>query len=112
MNANDLVEVWQTMSVAAIAEKFGTTQQAVYATARRIGLPGRREMPVPQNDIPGEDDPTPEQIAERAAAIRKTWADSEHERRWMGPRRIRYEFPTYRSEQLFGQSETPVFSRV
>ncbi|WP_145350074.1 hypothetical protein [Roseimaritima multifibrata] len=37
--------------------------------------------------------PTPEEIAERAAAIRATWTESERARRWCGGSRVSYAAP-------------------
>lgn len=39
--------------------------------------------------------PTPEEIAERAAAIRATWSEEETERRTVGKRRQSWEMPAY-----------------
>lgn len=39
--------------------------------------------------------PSPEEIAERAAAIRATWSEEETERRTVGKRRQSWEMPAY-----------------
>lgn len=39
-------------------------------------------------------DPTPEEIAERAAIERQSWSESEHRRRAGLPERMAYEIPT------------------
>jgi hypothetical protein len=108
---SELVQVWTTMKVTDIAAKHSMTIQAVYSLARRCGLPGKMEL-AELHDGPGEDDPTPEQIAERAKVIRDSWSDAECERRWMGKRRIRYEFPRIETAAIFGTSEAASYSRV
>lgn len=39
--------------------------------------------------------PTPEEIAERSAAIRATWSDEEREKRAGGPGPVRWQMPAY-----------------
>ena len=56
-------------SYDAIAERTGYHARTVYLVAAAAEL--RRG-----DDVDRQDDPTPEQIAERAAAIRLTWSEA------------------------------------
>jgi len=107
-----LAEVWTTMTVNEIAAKFSVTNQSVYSAARRYGLPHRMLLEVDDDSMPGPGDPTPEQIAERAEAIRNSWPEGEHERRFLGQRRVRFEFPRISSADMFGAIEPASYSRV
>jgi len=107
-----LAEVWETMTVKEIAVKFSVKDQAVYAAARRFGLTSRMLLEDEDDSKPGKDDPTPEQIAERTEAIRNSWPEGEHERRFLGQRRVRFEFPRISSADMFGAAEPVSYSRV
>jgi hypothetical protein len=111
IDKDKLAEVWTTMKVNDIAEKYEMTAQSVYALARRCGLPSRLDL-AGLNDGPGEDDPTPEQIEERTKAIRESWPDGEHERRASYQRRVRYEFPRIETSAFFGTAEAASYSRI
>lgn len=69
-----------------IAEELGVRSSRVYYWARKWKV-GLSKSPCEQDF---GDDPTPEQIAERAEAIRQTWSREEHARRMIGgPRQWR-----------------------
>lgn len=108
---SELAEVWTTMRVVDIANKHSMTVQSVYSLARRYGLPSRLTL-LAENDGPGEGDPTPEQIKERAEEIRNSWPPGEHNRRFVGKRRVRYEMPRVATSDLFGASEAASYSRI
>lgn len=107
-----LTKVWMTTTVNEIASQFGMTNQSVYSAARRFGLPSKMELEDDDDSKPGKDDPTPEQIKERAMAIRKSWSMDEHDRRAIGQRRARYEIPRIATAELFGASEAASYSRI
>lgn len=78
-----LRELWKTERTNAdIAEELGITAVQLYVAGQKLKL-GQRwgcvrrvyEKPV---------DPTPEEIAERAAEIRAEWPEGEEERRLVG----------------------------
>lgn len=62
-----------------ISERLGVSHDTIYKYAKVLQLP-RRPRAVRRSD----DDPTPEQIEERAAVIRAKWTDAERERRQVG----------------------------
>jgi hypothetical protein len=107
-----LAEDWLTMTVKEIAAKHSVGIQAVYAAARRFGFEYKMILNDDDDSEPGKDDPTPEQIAERAKEIRDAWTDEEHERRFIGKRRVRFEFPRISSADMFGETEPVSYSRV
>jgi hypothetical protein len=68
------------MPVAEICRQLGGISQShLYSLAKRHKLPGREKFYANH-----EDDPTPEEIAERAAEVRRSWPDGEAERRMVG----------------------------
>ena len=67
-------------SYDAIAERTGYHARTVYLVAAAAEL--RRG-----EDVDQKDDPTPEQIAERAAAIRLTWTEAQRRQRRVMQRR-------------------------
>lgn len=63
----ELFRQWHSgVPVQDIASHFGVSSQIVYAARNRYGLPKR-----PRQSWRERDDPSPEQIAERAAAIKE-----------------------------------------
>lgn len=108
-----LVALWQTMRVADIAKRFDTTEQSVYYWARKYGLQSRLSMATDES-LPGVDDPSEEEIRERASAIRETWSPEERYRRMVAvgrksrPDGIR----CYKTSDLFGESEAASFGRI
>lgn len=101
-----------TVSRMEIAKKFGVSLDHVTIHARRLGLPGRKSR---RGLLSTEADPTPDEIRERAMAIREGlnghpgWtAEEEEDRRVQKSRPIR---PLcVHSEVYAGQFGTEVFS--
>jgi hypothetical protein len=70
----------ETMPVAEICRQLGGISQShLYSLAKRHKLPGREKFYANH-----EDDPTPEEIAERAAEVRRGWAEGVAEQRLVG----------------------------
>lgn len=76
-------ELWTTeRSNSDIAAELGLSLLQLYAAGRNLKL---RDRSVYVNRVYERSvDPTPEQIAERAAAIRAEWPDGEEDRRLVG----------------------------
>lgn len=91
---NRVREMWATHTIAQIAADVGTSSSAICRLAAREGLPGKMAL------SRGEVNPTEEEIAERAAAIRAGWSEAEEERRRIG-RVGAYEIPCLTSRQVF-----------
>lgn len=112
MDKAKLEAVWGTMKVADIAAMNSTTEQAVYYWARKHGLPSRLSL-ASSYDGPVDDDPTPDQIAERAAVVRSKWTDKERQRRDVRDRETgRAGLRVYDSAQLFGAPEAAAYGRI
>ena len=70
-----------TMPIMDVCWELGAYHSEVVARARRIGLPPRPRHQHDENEV----SPTPEQIEERCAAIRRTrWSEEEFVRRASG----------------------------
>ena len=103
MNQRKFERVWRKCdSVSEVCTKLGVTEASAYYWARKFGLP----MFCGVGD---ENTPTEEEIAERAAEIRKTWSDEETQRRAVGRIRGRYEIPSYSSSHS-SSSKWPIFA--
>ncbi len=77
------------LTIMDIAWEVGAFHREVLERARKLGLPARRFA---MN--PGAPDPTQQEIAERAAAIRQTrWMPEEVEVRRVGPGTERWDVP-------------------
>lgn len=89
-----------------IAEEIGILSCRVYYHAKKHGIEviSKRQQ-VEESMEPTEDDPTPVEIAERAAAIRSTWTVSEERRRNSYTRHGDL-IPTYKVGGLVGQRES------
>ena len=89
---------WGDLPNDKLAESLGLTRGQLWALAKRLKLPKRpkhlRAWTV--NNGLTKDDPTPQEITERAAAIRAGWPDGEAEKRMVGRRSQRYEMPAFR----------------
>lgn len=104
MNRPKFEKSWKSSSsVGEVSSRLGITEQSAYYWARKFGL---KMFCDPHGD---EDSPTPEEIAERAAEIRKSWSDEETERRAVGRVRGRYEIPSYSSSHS-SSSKWPIFA--
>jgi len=70
--------------VHEIARRLGVGVDVLIARRRDqlADLPSRKRGP--RRGCKPTVDPTPEEIAERAAAIRATWTDADREDRWLG----------------------------
>jgi len=81
----------EIMPVAEICRRLGGISQShLYKLAKAHKLPKREKA-----DPVHPDDPTPEQIAERAAEVRRSWPEGEAEKRMSGARRNRWTMPSY-----------------
>lgn len=106
MRKQDLEKDWPVLSVAQIADKYKTTRATVYSRARMWGLPARSE----RQDDDSETSPSPEEIAERAAEVRRGWTGQERASRLVGSARShrRWTIPEIKT----GEIEAPSFSRI
>lgn len=80
------------MSVARISAELGIATDSLNRVRLRLRLKAR----TPQTRAkPGDHyrDPTPQEIAERCAAIRKTWSPEVEEKRRVSKTPPAYEFP-------------------
>jgi len=83
-----LFELWHSgMRTDKIAEELGCTRGHLYNLARKHKL-GRRPLAVQPPRMAIHPDPTPEQIEERAAAIRATWTAQERSTRMASAYRV------------------------
>ena len=64
---------WQTSTVEEMAADFGLSLNSTYYWIRRHGF-RRAELRQPE-------DPTEEQISQRAAIVREGWSEEEHKQR-------------------------------
>lgn len=78
------------MSTLEISKRLGVSCSYLYRMRTRHKLPDRER--VYHHDA---DDPTEEEIAERAAAIRASWPEGEAEKRMVGGRSRRWSPPAY-----------------
>ncbi len=89
-----LKQLWLSgMSVARISAELRISTDSLNRVRVRLGLPARTPT---TRAKPGEPyrDPTPEEIAERAAAVRATWTPEVEEKRRVAKSVYRpYEFP-------------------
>jgi hypothetical protein len=91
----ELFRLWTSgVPHAEICERLGIPQGSLWRVRDHYKLPPRMKV-IPRCDR-DEDDPTPEEIAERTAAIRAKWTPEETERRIVGPRPSAYRIPNYR----------------
>ena len=71
----------RSVSITDIARHFGCCTQTIRARMDKIGIRRRHHLGKPKHK-----DPTPAEIAERAAAIRATWPEEvERIARWTPP---------------------------
>lgn len=103
MNQKNFERVWRKSdNVGEVCKKLNVTEASAYYWARKFGLP----MFCGTSD---ENSPTPEEIEERAAEIRKSWSEEETQRRAVGRIRGRYEIPSYSSSHS-SSSKWPIFA--
>lgn len=93
VDVKKVCELWRTpMGSCEIAAAVGLTKTQLWVAANRLGLPKR---PRSGSDRDPHGSPTPEEIAERAAAIRAAWPEGEAEKRLVGRLRSSYRIPHY-----------------
>lgn len=93
IDVKKLFALWGSdLGTMQIAAEMGLTKNQVWSASRRLGLPTR---PRSGSDRDQRENPTPEQIAERAAAVRAGWPAGEAERRFVGARSIGWSIPAY-----------------
>lgn len=76
----DVHKMWEELNhkrLGLVAQQNGLTQQALVALFDQAGLTGRQEA-----------DPSPGEIAERAAAIRAQWSPQQEAARWIAARKL------------------------
>jgi len=87
--AKELKELWQTpLSNKEIADKLGLAVSMLSRVAAENKLPARKSLAARLSSAAGDEgtgptkqDPTPEQIAERAAEQRRNWTESIRQQR-------------------------------
>jgi hypothetical protein len=103
LNERKFTKAWNSCeSVKDVCKKLKITEASAYYWARKFGLPMFC-------GTAGEESPSPEEIAERAAEIRESWSEEETQRRAVGRCRGRYEVPSYASSHS-SSSRWPVFT--
>jgi hypothetical protein len=79
-----LFRLWASgMPEREICQTLGIRCGSFYVVKARLKLPPRPKAK-PEDEFAEVEPPTPEEIAERAAAIRSTWSPEEEERRRVG----------------------------
>lgn len=78
-----------------LADALGAPRGSLHYLAARYKLPKRNPALRAKRTGEKQTSPTPEEIAERAAAIRATWSEEEHERRRVGRRAQQWQPPAY-----------------
>lgn len=105
-SASELHELWYSqMTNAELCYALGVARSTLNVLRVRYKLDRR---PVERNNPKYKNDhtPTPEEIAERAAAVRAKWSDEERERRLVAAGRLRWSMPSYafnRREHSFSE---------
>jgi hypothetical protein len=97
---------WKTTKVSVIAAHLRMEEPAIRRLAIRLKL-GPRPARLPDEDV---EEPSPQEISERAASVRAQWSPEERERRRVGqPRgRKRWTVPVIET----GEIEAPSFARI
>jgi hypothetical protein len=95
VNTLELYRLWRSpLRNDELCDRLGVPRGSLWHLRQRHKLPPRPSTA----RVPGgkeRDAPTPEQIAERAAAIRAAWPEGEAERRMVGRRAMRWRMPAY-----------------
>lgn len=92
VNVPDLFRLWSSgETVSDIALALGISQTFLYRLKDRYGLPSRQRGGVAFTIV----DPSPEEIAERAAVERSRWSEEERQRRMVGVPRDRWTPPAF-----------------
>lgn len=104
VNVADLFRLWSSgESVSDIALALGISQSMLYRLKWQYGLPSRQRGGVAFTIV----DPSPEEIAERAAVERSRWSEDERHRRIVGNRHVRWTAPAFRYDGRYSHF-TPV----
>lgn len=83
IDADEFRRDWQSDTISReICKKYGISRGHLHAVANSLGL-GRRPVSSWETH-PQVPDPTPEEIAERAAEVRAGWSEYDRERRRVG----------------------------
>lgn len=91
-----LFKLWRSpLRNDELADALGCPRGSLHYLASRYKLPRRDVALYAKRGGVEADSPTPEQIAERAAAIRATWSDEEREKRMVCRRMQRWQMPAY-----------------
>ena len=76
-----LFKLWHTeLKNDELASRIGVARGHLWYLRQKYGLPGRKK----RRTRPPSDDPTPEEIAERCAEVRRGWSAEEEARRLCG----------------------------
>lgn len=93
VDARELFRLWNTtMSSQDIADKLGVGRTRLFILARRYGLQKRA---MDSSTCKRIVDPSPEEIAERAAVVRSHWSEEELNKRACGAKRCRVEIQAF-----------------
>lgn len=103
----ELFRLWHSeLTNEELCRKLQVARSTLDSLRMRYGLPRRRwERKSPQDYI--ENNPTPDEIAARAAEIRAGWPEGEEERRMVGDRSMQWRMPSYafnRREHSFSEA--------
>ena len=89
VDVKKLFRLWNTKkSSQEVADALGIGRSRLFFLARRYGL---QKRPQDVSTCQRINDPSPEEIAERAAFVRSFWSEEELERRACGAKRVRAE---------------------
>lgn len=90
-----LFRLWNsTLSNADLCLALGVSRSRLDTLRMRYKLP-RRPRPEKEHTDAAENDPSAEEIASMAAAIRAGWSDIEEQRRIVGRQQARWAAPRY-----------------
>jgi hypothetical protein len=97
INPVELRELWASdMRSDEICERLGVTRGRLFYVAKQLGLPRRpHSLEAPTGQAASIEDPTEFEIAARAAVIRQSWSEEEHEKRFVGPKNGRVTLSHY-----------------
>lgn len=92
----ELFALWHSdLKNRELAEKLGVSVSGLWDIRKRYGLPPRKHERKPRQSE--DDDPTPEEIEERCAAIRQKWSQTEWSLRRVGGAPQQWRPPSYSS---------------
>jgi hypothetical protein len=94
-DAAALHKMWYSkMTNAELCFALNVSRGSLDVLRRRYRL-DRRPFERNNREYAVDRSPSPEEIEERAAAVRATWSDEEAERRYVGKRKIGWAIPAY-----------------